>query len=190
MAGKRRHKRVIKRLHTEFSSEDSSFRGTTSNLSESGLFLKTIKPLSVDTQVEVGIQLSDNTVSKLKGTVRWNLKSSQRGAASRSGMGIEIIENDRYYVDFLNALLPPEEQILYRENRKTVLAPPAAKVEHIAPQKSRPVPRPKSPPAVTRQTNHKTKGTRNSDLEAKDNEIDSLISSLFSKGEKKQGNEE
>ncbi len=61
--GKRRHKRIIKRLKTEFSSEESSFRGTSSNLSESGLFLKTIKPLPVDTLVEVSIQLPDNTVS-------------------------------------------------------------------------------------------------------------------------------
>ena len=181
MAGKRRHKRVIKRLHTEFSSESSSFRGTTSNLSESGLFLKTIKPLSVDTQVELSIQLPDNTVSKLKGTVRWNLKSSQRGAASRSGMGIEISENDRHYVNFLNTFLPSEEQILYKQLKKAVPAPPAAKIEHIAHQKSRPVPHPKSPPAVPRKRDLETK-----DNETKNNEIDSLISSLFSKGDKKQ----
>ncbi|MFZ2197813.1 MAG: PilZ domain-containing protein, partial [Thermodesulfovibrionales bacterium] len=167
MAGKRRHKRIIKRLKTEFSSEDSSFRGTSSNLSESGLFLKTIKPLPVDTLVEVSIQLPDNTVSKLKGTVRWSLKAMQR-TSSRSGMGIEIIENDRHYVDFLNTLLPPEEQILFKEHKKVVPAPPAAKVEHIAAQKSRPVSPPKSPPAATRKSYSETK-----DSETKDNEIDS-----------------
>jgi len=175
MAGKRRHKRIIKRLKTEFSSEDSSFRGTSSNLSESGLFLKTIKPLPVDTLVEVSIQLPDNTVSKLKGTVRWSLKAAQR-TSSRSGMGIEISENDRHYVDFLNTLLPPEEQILYKQLKKVVPAPPAAKVEHIPHKVSGPVPPPKSPPAAPRKR----------DFETKDNEIDSLISSLFSKGEKKQ----
>ncbi len=182
MAGKRRHKRIIKRLNTEFSSEGSSFRGTSSNLSESGLFLRTIKPLPVDTQVEVSIQLPDNTISKLKGTVRWSLKSSQRGTASRSGMGIEISENDRHYVNFLNTLLPPEGQILYKEHKKAVPAPPAAKIGHIAPQESRPVPRPKSPPAAIRKTDLETEGN-----EIKDNEIDSLISSLFSKRQKKQG---
>ena len=181
MAGKRRHKRIIKRLNTEFSSEGSSFRGTTSNLSESGLFLKTIKPLPVDTQVEVSIQLPDNTVSKIKGTVRWNLKSSQKGAASRSGMGIEIGENDNHYVNFLNTFLSPEGQILYKEHKKSVPAPPAAKIEPIARQESKPVPPPKCPPAATRKIDLETE-----DNETKDNEIDSLISSLFTKREKKQ----
>jgi Tfp pilus assembly protein PilZ len=181
MAGKRRHRRIIKRLNTEFFSECLSFRGTSSNLSESGLFLRTIKPLPVDTQVDVSIELPDNTVSKLKGTVRWSLKSMQR-TSSRSGMGIEISENDNHYVNFLNTLLPPEAQILCKEHKKAVPATPASKIESIAHQEKEPVPRPKSPPAATRKKNHET-----TDNETKDNEIDSLISSLFPKREKKQG---
>lgn len=175
MAGKRRHKRIIKRLNTEFSSEGSSFRGTSSNLSESGFFLRTIKPLSPGTQVDVRIQLPDNVVSRLKGTVRWSLKSAMRNG--RSGMGIEISENDRHYVDFLNPFLPPGEQIRYEKKRKAAQAPPAAKTEHAAQRGSRPVPHPKSPPAAARKSAHETE----------DNEIDSLISSLFSKREEKQG---
>ena len=92
-------------------------------------------------------------------------------------MGIEISENDRHYVNFLNTLLPPEEQILYKEYKKAVPAPPAAKIEHAARGGRGPVPRPKSPPADTRKSGH----------EAEDNEIDSLISSLFSQRQKKQG---
>jgi len=176
MAGKRRHKRIIKRLNAEFSWEGASFRGTSSNLSESGLFLRTIKPLPPDTQVDVGIQLPDNTVSRLKGTVRWSLKSAAK--SGRSGMGIEISENDRRYVDFLNAYLPPEEQI--QERKKAAPAhptqKPVQKMEHHAHRGSGHVPHPKSQPAVHRKSDHKTE----------DNEIDSLISSLFSKPEKKQ----
>ena len=142
MAGKRQHKRIIKRLDTEFSSEGPSFHGMSSNLSEGGLFLRTIKPLPVDTPVEVSIQLPDNTVSRLKGTVRWSLKSVQRTA--RSGMGIEISENDRHYVNFLNTFLSPEEQILYKEHKKAVPAPPAAKIGHSVQQETGPVPRPTS----------------------------------------------
>jgi len=183
MPGKRRHKRIIKRLYTEFSSEGSSFRGTSSNLSESGLFLRTIKPLPTNAEVNVSIQFPDNTVSRLKGTVRWSLKSAMRNG--RSGMGIEISEFDRHYVNFLNTFLPPEEQILYQEHKKAVPAPPAAKIEPAAPRERRPVPRPhsrhvprpKSLPAAARRSDHETE----------DNEIDSLISSLFSKREKKEG---
>lgn len=190
MAGKRRHKRIIKRLDTEFSSEGSSFRGTSSNLSEGGLFLRTTKPLPPNTQVDVAIQLPDNIVSRLKGTVRWVLKSAMR--TGRSGMGIEISQNDRHYANFLNTLLPPEEQILYKEYKKAVPVPPAAKIEHAARGGSGPVPRPKSTPAA-----HKENGpaprpksspsaTRKSPHETEDKEIDSLISSLFSQRQKKQ----
>ena len=175
MAGKRRHKRIIKRLDTEFSSEGSRCHGTSSNLSESGLFLRTIKPLPPNTQVDVSIQLTDTMVSRLKGTVRWVVKSAQ--STGKSGMGIEIIESDRHYVNFLNTFLPPEERICYGEHKKAVPAPPAAKIEHAARRGSGPVPRPKSPPAAARKSDHETE----------DNEIDSLISSLFSKREKKQG---
>jgi len=182
MAGKRRHKRIIKRLNSEFSSEGSSFRGTSSNFSESGLFLRTIKPLPVDTQVEVSIELPDNTVSRLKGTVRWSLKSAMKTA--RSGMGIEISENDRHYVNFLNTLLPPEEQILYQEHKKAVPAPPAAKIEHAAHRESRPAPHRENPPAPRPKSS--PAATRKSDHETEDNELDSLISSLFSRGEKRQ----
>jgi uncharacterized protein (TIGR02266 family) len=175
MAGKRRHKRIIKRLNTEFFSEGSRFRGTSSNLSEGGLFLRTTKPLPPDTQVDVSLQLSDNVVSRLKGTVRWSLKSVMK--SGRSGMGIEISENDRLYVNFLNTFLPPEEQIRHEERKKAVPAPPAAKIKHAAHPESGPVPPPKSSPAATRKSDHETE----------ENGIDSLISSLFSKREKKQG---
>ncbi|MDA8240735.1 MAG: PilZ domain-containing protein [Nitrospiraceae bacterium] len=178
MAGKRRHKRIIKRLDTEFSSEGSSFRGTSSNLSEGGLFLRTTKPLPTNTQVDVCIHLPENIVSRLKGTVRWVLKSAMR--TGRSGMGIEISENDHHYVNFLNTLLLPEEQKLYKEHEKAVPASPAAKIEHAARGRSGPVPRPKSPPVATRKSGHETE----------DNEIDSMISSLFSKRQKKQGESE
>ncbi len=109
-------------------------------------------------------------------------------------MGIEISENDRHYVNFLNTLLPSEEQILYKEYQKAVPAPPAAKIEQAAAHRgSGPVAHPKSPPAA-----HKGSGpvprpksspsaTRKSAHETEDNEIDSLISSLFSQRQKKQG---
>ena len=181
MAGKRRHKRIIKRLNTEFSSGDLSFRGTSSNLSESGLFLRTIKPLPTNAEVEVSIQLPDDIVSRLKGTVRWSLKSAMKNG--RSGMGIEISENDRHYVNFLNTFLPPEEQIVYQENKKVVPAPPAAKIKHAAPRVNRPVPHPESR-HVPRPKNSPADAQK-SDHETEDHEIDSLISSLFSKRGKK-----
>jgi hypothetical protein len=107
-------------------------------------------------------------------------------------MGIEISENDRRYVDFLNTLLPPEEQILYKEQEKAVPATPTAKIEHAAQRASAPVLRPKSSPVAHRESGpvpHPKSSPAahpESDHETEDKEIDSLIVSLFSKREKKQ----
>jgi hypothetical protein len=187
MAGRRRHKRIVKRLETQFFSGDLSFRGTSSNLSASGLFLRTIKPFPPDTQVGISIQLPDNTVATLKGMVRWSLKAAHR--SGRSGMGIEISEYDRHYVDFLNSFLPPQEQILRKEQKKSVpeksvLAPPAPKIEQTVHRDSIPAPRcERTPPARPKGP---PKATRQSDNEIEDTEIDSLFSSLFSRNAKKE----
>jgi hypothetical protein len=182
MAGKRRHKRIIKRLATEFSSEALSFRGTSSNLSESGLFLRTIKPLPADTELEVSILLPDDSVAQLKGTVRWSLKSP---STWRSGMGIEISETDRIYVDFLNTHLPAEERIVYRERRKAIPPAPALKIEQAASRESKPVHRREAEPAHHPQS--PDENAQEDDHEEDDSAIDSLIHSLFSKRDKKQG---
>ncbi len=97
-------------------------------------------------------------------------------------MGIEISENDRHYVNFLNTFLPPEEQINYNEHKKIAQTPPSEKIEHAA-RESRPIPHPershsphpKSSDVTAQKIHHETE----------DQEIDSLISSLFSKREKK-----
>lgn len=186
MAGRRRHKRIIKRLDTEFSSGGSSFRGTSSNFSESGLFLRTQKPLPADTQVDVSIQLPDDNVSRIKGTVRWSLKSAMKHA--KSGMGIEISEYDRHYVNFLNTLLSPEEQILYQEHKNA--ARPAAMIGQPACQESGPLvgqtvgslPRHSEPGPLTEK---QPPAARKIEHEPEDHDIDSLISSLFSKRDKK-----
>ncbi len=97
-------------------------------------------------------------------------------------MGIEISEHDRNYADFLNAFLPPEDQIHYDEHNKVVPAPHAAKTEQAASlqngpipnAKGAPVPPPKSLPSAKCGIDHETEA----------DEIDSLISSLFSTSEK------
>jgi hypothetical protein len=98
-------------------------------------------------------------------------------------MGIEISENDRHYADFLNTLLPPEEHILYKEQKKAAQAPAPKTVQAdspgrrpVPPRQSAPPPPPKGPPAAAQE----------SGCEADDNEIDSLIVSLFSKRDNKQ----
>ena len=111
----RKHKRIVKRLETEFSAGGAGFRGISSDVSASGLFVRTSKPFSPDTLVDLTIHLPGNMVSRLKGRVRWASNIGQM--SGRNGMGIEIIEKDQNFVNFLNTLLPPGEQTHHKENR-------------------------------------------------------------------------
>lgn len=115
MRQQRRHKRVVKRLETEFSAGGSDSRGISSDVSASGLFVRTSKPFTPETLLELTLHLPGNTVSKLKGRVRWAAKMGQ--ISGRNGMGIEIVETDENFVNFINNLLPPGEERHYQENR-------------------------------------------------------------------------
>ncbi len=85
--------------------------------------------------------------------------------SERDGMGIEIIRSDRNFIDFLNTLLPSGEKAQYKE----IEGPAISRAGNMpaSPPPSRPGPRPKSEP----------------DLE--NDEIDSAISSVFSRRDKK-----
>ncbi len=113
MRQRRRHKRVIKRLETEFSAGGTDFRGISSDVSASGLFVRTSKPLSPDTILDLTVHLPGNTESRLKGRVRWAAKVGL--LSGKNGMGIEIIESDQNFVNFVNALLLPGERTHFVE---------------------------------------------------------------------------
>lgn len=114
MQHRRRHRRIVKRLETEFSSGGSGSRGISSDISAGGLFVRTSKPFTPDTLLDLTLHLPGNMVSRLKGKVRWAAKMGQ--LTGKSGMGIEIVENDENFVNFFNTLLPPAEQV-YPEHR-------------------------------------------------------------------------
>jgi uncharacterized protein (TIGR02266 family) len=164
MRQQRKHKRIVKRLETEFSAGGSDFRGISSDLSEGGLFVRTSKPFAPDTLVDLTIHLPGNMVTRLKGRVRWAIKIGQMSA--KNGMGIEIIESDQNFVNLLNTLLPPGEKMQDKENKNAGSAPAGAKIEPAAPPKIEHVVPPKS------------------EQDLKDDEIDSMISALFSKRDK------
>src|SRR5512135_3183644 len=114
---KRRHKRIIRRLETEFSANGLAFRGISSDLSRSGVFVRTNNPFPADTLVDLTIHLPGNMVSRLKGSVRRAIKTGQ--TAFKNGMGMEIVELDQNYVNFLNDILPAEEQVHHIEHKNS-----------------------------------------------------------------------
>jgi len=98
---RRQHLRVNKSLISQILADDTDLFVVTSNLSANGIFLISKKCLPVDTAVKIEIALPDNSVSSLKGVVRRIIDTSN---FVQSGMGIELIEKDKNYIDFLNSI--------------------------------------------------------------------------------------
>ncbi len=104
---KRKQDRFVRRLETEFSGEGKNYRGISSDLSRSGLFIRTNHAFAPGTVIDIVIHLPDGNSSKLKGTVRRALKTPV--VSIKNGMGVELIEKDNSYIKFLDTFFPDEE---------------------------------------------------------------------------------
>lgn len=100
---RRQCKRYTKRLETTFSSGGLFFRGISSDLSAGGLFIRTQHGFVPGTIVDVEVYLPNNTVARLKGIVRRTVKTTMPGV--KNGMGIELIERDANYLEFLRTVV-------------------------------------------------------------------------------------
>jgi|Deesub1362A_J573_1020465.scaffolds.fasta_scaffold12820_2 ribosomal protein S27E len=96
---KRRYKRYTKRLEVEFSAADMSFKGISSNISENGLFIRTQHGFVPGTKITIKLHLPDGSISTLKGIVRRTVKTIH--TFIKNGMGVEIIETDPHFENFL-----------------------------------------------------------------------------------------
>lgn len=103
MRTRRRHERIIKRLEVEFSANEQTNRGISSNFSLGGLFIRTNRVYAPGTAVELLIHFPDGTSSHSKGIVRM---SRLTPVSPKNGMGIEITEKDEAYAAFMKSILP------------------------------------------------------------------------------------
>jgi Tfp pilus assembly protein PilZ len=116
--GYQRHPRFTKRLEVKFSASGLSFTGISSNLSESGLFIRTNRGFMPGTIIDIELQLPDGKTSFLKGLVKRTIKTPL--SSLKNGMGIEFTERDATYINFMRAFTgdsgeeekPPEYQII------------------------------------------------------------------------------
>lgn len=104
MKKKRRHDRFIRRLETEFAADNKHYRGISSVLSMSGLFIRTQHAFVPDTLVDIVMHLPDTTGVKLKGRVKYSINTPV--VSVKNGMGIEITENDPQYINFVKTVFP------------------------------------------------------------------------------------
>ncbi|MBI5639985.1 MAG: PilZ domain-containing protein [Nitrospirae bacterium] len=111
MANKREQRRFIKRCEVEFTADNVTVRGISSDFSLTGLFIRTNHPLPPDTVFDMVIYLPDGTPLKLKGkTVRAAKMGTGRVIGTpvksmKNGMGVEIIEKNADYLHFMRSLI-------------------------------------------------------------------------------------
>jgi len=116
---KRKHARLVKRLETRIVSDHISFWTISSDLSESGLFIRTNRGLNIDTTIDIELSLPDNRVSLLKGIVR---RTTRTGISSmKNGMGIEIIEKDETFRDFVKSISGERKENVVEEQTPPAL---------------------------------------------------------------------
>jgi hypothetical protein len=178
--GKRKHRRIIKRLNIECSAGGADIKGISSCVSGNGLFVRTSKPFPPDTTVDLTIHLTDHDVSRVRGVVRATIQTGL--IYGKNGMGIEIVQYDQNFVTFMNSLLPVGERIQQKEvgvgaAPELSMEKPVASSQGVAAghSKSETSPHPKGRPAAS----------ANSKSVESDETIDSLLSSLFRNGDKK-----
>lgn len=109
----RQHRRFEERCKIEFTANNSTYRGLSSNFSMNGLFIRTNYSFSPGTPLEIVIYLPNGLISKLKGRVRRTLKSPPGKVAEskeylQRGFGMEIMEQDTNYLHFIRYLLSME----------------------------------------------------------------------------------
>lgn len=75
-----------------------------SDLSVGGLFIRTQHPFVPDTLIDIVIHLPNSIDVKLTGRVRRSIKTPVMSI--KNGMGIEILENDSRYVNFVKSVFP------------------------------------------------------------------------------------
>ncbi len=94
--------RKTKRLPATFSDGTVELSGTSSNLSLTGVFIRTRKPLSPGTPVRIVVELAENNTIELAGIVVWASKTGNTGF--KDGMGIKLTSVPDAYKIYLEAL--------------------------------------------------------------------------------------
>jgi Tfp pilus assembly protein PilZ len=102
MRKKRRYKRYRRRLETEISVGEIIFNGISTNLSARGLFIRTQQPFKIGTAIDIKIYLPEDRFCKLKGVVKYSKRVIK--FTYKNGMGIEIIQKDEDYINYLKTL--------------------------------------------------------------------------------------
>ncbi len=120
---KRSAERFIKRMEAEFSAGDKTYKGFVSNISATGLFIRTNHSYREGLNIDIRIFMPDGSTSVVKGVVRRAVATLDT-RLSKNGMGIELTQKDENFINFLKEIGGDE----------------AVKAEHAAPEPATPEP--------------------------------------------------
>lgn len=116
MANRRNGKRMIRRLPAVVCCGKDECKGTSSNLSSTGLFIRVIKPLPLDSLIKITVEIKDNKMVLTGKVVR--SEKPPKGYLSKvyipgykEGMGVKLIEISEEYKEFLAELFKEREYI-------------------------------------------------------------------------------
>jgi hypothetical protein len=104
---KRKNPRFTKRLEARFIADGESFVCITSNLSETGLFIRTKRGFAPDSILDIKLIMPDGNISSIKGIVKRTVKVP---LSIKNGMGIELLEKDETYVQYVKSLREQDER--------------------------------------------------------------------------------
>jgi len=104
---KRKDLRFTKRLEARFIADGESFVGITSNLSETGLFIRTKRGFAPDSILDIKLIMPDGNTSSIKGIVKRTVKVP---LSIKNGMGIELLEKDETYMRYVKSLREGDER--------------------------------------------------------------------------------
>jgi len=104
---KRKNLRFTKRLEARFIADGESFVGITSNLSKTGLFIRTKRGFAPDSILDIKLIMPDGNTSSIKGIVKRTVKVP---LSIKNGMGIELLEKDETYMRYVKSLREGDER--------------------------------------------------------------------------------
>jgi len=94
----RQHKRYKKRIEIEVKAEGQERKMFSSDISESGLFIRTNKGFPPGTALDLKLYLPDESIAYAKGWVKRTVKTQV--SAFKNGMGVKLLEADENFKRF------------------------------------------------------------------------------------------
>jgi NADH pyrophosphatase NudC (nudix superfamily) len=106
MKKERKDPRYKKDLDVDYKKEAETGHGVSKNISKGGVFVHSDKTFLPSSKINLMLYLPDGTISSLKGVVRHSSAGLQKaGGENELGMGIEFLEIDANFTNFMNNLV-------------------------------------------------------------------------------------